>query len=380
MKLSLILLASLLNLARGGFMAELTGPLTADQECDGDEYDDFKQCLPAGVSLDEDKDVSIINRDLQYNTYWCRGCRGGEPRGTFCFTVCGGRRRLEEYTNLRHLQVVQPIDLGTCEHFALMAGSMATCTGGLNCDIGGGYLGVYPAAVTSVTGNFVGDIASTVDTAPCATDGLAAWTAGRTMASTSEAPMPTEIGGTTFTPGVYTHALAITIASSSANKVYLDAQDNPDAVFVFNVGTTLTTCAGSEIVLLNGAKKDHVFWVLGTALTMGAGSTMVGNVLAGTAITIGINGKIEGRAIAQTAVTCETGCTIETNNRYSAVAEFGAGEGSAECIEGADCTGTAGSTALGYATEIIGCLNGLWAASPDNCIGNTAEMTLVVYA
>jgi hypothetical protein len=104
MKLSLLLLASLLNLARGAFMAELTGSLTA-VSCTGDEYADFKQCLPADVT--DDKEVAIFSpgdRALQ-NTYWCRGCTGGAPRGTFCFTVCGGRRRLEEGTNLRHLQV-----------------------------------------------------------------------------------------------------------------------------------------------------------------------------------------------------------------------------------------------------------------------------------
>jgi hypothetical protein len=64
-------------------------------------------------------------------------------------------------------------------------------------------------------------------------------------------------------------------------QVYLDAGGDEDAVFIFNVGSTLTTCANSEIVLLNGAKKENVLWILGTALTMGADSTLVGTVLAG---------------------------------------------------------------------------------------------------
>jgi hypothetical protein len=352
------------------FMAELTGSLTADV-CTGDEYDDFKQCLPAGVSLDEDKDVSIVNRALQ-NTYWCRGCIYPAPRGTFCFTVCGAgnlRRRLEEHTNLRRLQV-QPIDLGTCEFFAAMAGTMATCTGSFDCDIVGGSLGIFPG--TSVTGNFVGDIElTTEDSAGCAVDGLAAWTAGRAMTGTT---MLADMAGKTFTPGVYTQGTSINI---SAGKVYLDAQGNSDAMFVFNVGTTLTTAASTEIVLLNGAKKDHVFWVLGTALTMGADSILVGNVLAGTAITIGTNGIIMGRAIAQTFVTCASQCTIESNNRYIADPVFNAGEGSAEYNAGV-YTGTAGSTALGYAQDIIACLEN----TPANylCLGEIANMNLVVYA
>jgi hypothetical protein len=364
MKLSLILLASLLNLARGGFMAELTGPLTGS--CEGTEYNDFKKCLPAGVNYDGDKEVSLFsfanNRALQ-NTYWCRGCRDGAPRGTFCFTACGGRsrRRLAEGTSLRHLQV-QPIALGTCEDFAVMAGDMATCNGSFDCDIIGGSLGLFPG--TSVSGNFVGDIA--LGSAGCAADGLAAWTAGRAMTGTT---MLAEMGDKTYTPGVYTHGSSINIA---AGKVYLDAQGDSDAVFVFNVGTTLTTCAGSEIVLLNGAKKDNVFWVLGTALTMGADSILIGNVLAGTDITIGTNGSIMGRAIAQSVLTCETHCTIATTGRFSA--EFRAGESSAEYNE-EEYSGTVGSAALQYAEEIIDCLS-----KTHLCLGDTKDMKLVVYA
>jgi hypothetical protein len=124
-------------------------------------------------------------------------------------------------------------------------------------------------------------------------------------------PLDAEIGGKTYTKGVHTHGSAINIALTD-DTVTLDAEDDPNAVFIFNVATTLTTAAGSKIVLKNGAKPSNIYWVLGTALTMGAESTLVGNVLAGTAITIGTNGRIDGRAMAQTAVTCETGCTIKT--------------------------------------------------------------------
>jgi hypothetical protein len=211
----------------------------------------------------------------------------------------------------------EPIVLGACEDFAVMAGSAATCTGSFECEVIGGFLGVYPG--TSYTGNFagefVGDITSTADPAACAVDGLAAWKTGTAM--TSEETMLSEMGGVTFTPGVYTHASAINIALANP-EVYLDADGDPLAVFIFNVGTTLTTCANSKVVLLNGARKENVFWVLGTALTMGADSTLVGNVLAGSAITIGTNAEIKGRAIAQTAVTCATACKIETSGRHSA--------------------------------------------------------------
>jgi hypothetical protein len=107
MKLHLLLLSSLFHLS-SGFMAELRGPLT-EAACTGEEYADFRHCAALGVAADQSipalneselDDIAFMNhgndddRRLQFN--WCRGCRGGAPRGTFCFTVCGGRRRLSE--------------------------------------------------------------------------------------------------------------------------------------------------------------------------------------------------------------------------------------------------------------------------------------------
>jgi hypothetical protein len=203
------------------------------------------------------------------------------------------------------------IDLGECTDFALMAGSTATCAGANDCTMIGGFLGVSPG--TAHTGNFVP--ASSQQTTPgsvrCATDGLAALNSGKSKAGAVN--MVAEMGGLTFGPGVYTHGSAINIALASP-VVTLDAGGNTDAVFIFVAGSTLTTCAGSKIVLKGGAKAENVYWVLGTALTMGADSILVGNVLAGSAITIGTNGKICGRAIAQTAVTCATACTVEIDD------------------------------------------------------------------
>jgi hypothetical protein len=192
-----------------------------------------------------------------------------------------------------------------------MAGSTATCAGAPDCTIVEGTLGVSPG--TSITGNFDANILPMDDAnADCAKDGLAAWKAGRAMSGTT---MLAEMRGLTFTSGVYVHGSAINVALStgSSTKVYLDAEGVPNAQFVFNIGTTLTTSANSEVVLLNGARADNVFWVLGTALTLGADSILVGNVLAGSAITMGTNAKIFGRAIAQTAVTCETACIVDSS-------------------------------------------------------------------
>ena len=142
----------------------------------------------------------------------------------------------------------------------------------------------------------------------CAADGLAALEAGLLM---HDQVMPTELGGVTFKAGTYSTADPVNIIL--ANPImYLDAEGNSDAVFIFNAAQTVITCTGSEIVLLNGAKAENVYWFLGAALTVGSDSTFVGNVLAKTAITVGTHSVLIGKAIAQTAVSCATGCTIGT--------------------------------------------------------------------
>ena len=185
-----------------------------------------------------------------------------------------------------------------------MAGSSASCTGSYDCDIPVGKLG----AGTAITGNFAGDILaidSNWDAAGCAKDGLAALTAGKAMAAGVN--LATVLDGLTFTPGTYTHASAIFIGFSNPTTVTLDGEADENAVFIFIAGTTLTTGIGNQIVLKNGAKAENVFWVIGTALTVGDGSIMFGTFLVGSAVTIGTNAKIWGRIIAQTAITCN-GC------------------------------------------------------------------------
>jgi hypothetical protein len=196
-----------------------------------------------------------------------------------------------------------------------MAGNTATCAGAPDCNIKGGRLGVSPG--TNLTGNFdiTGVPSYSYSQSDCADDGWSAWADGSSR--NGGITMHAEMGGLTFTPGFYSYGEGINIASNNP-KVVLDAEGDEDAVFIFHAGTTLTTCAGSQIVLQGGAKVENVFWVLGTALTMGGDSILVGIVLAGSAITIGTNGEIVGRAIAQSGVTCETACTVDSRRLNSA--------------------------------------------------------------
>jgi hypothetical protein len=308
-------------------------------------------------------DLGVCEDSLSVATATCAGAGApGDDRRLDTTIDLGGassvlrhqEENLEAADRQLNLFPLVTIDLGACEDFAVMAGAAATCAGAANCDIIGGYIGVSPG--TSITGNFQADIlAPNADSKVlCATDGLAAWNAGTAILNANT--MLAEMGGLTFTPGVYAHEV-INIALANP-KVYLDAQGDPNAIFIFNVGTTLTTCANSETVLVNGARKENVFWVLGTALTMGADSILVGNVLAGSAITIGTNGKILGRAIAQTAVTCETHCTVDSTATSVQITATGEAYGHHGACQGFNACGDAATCALaackdqGY-TELV---------------------------
>lgn len=103
--------------------------------------------------------------------------------------------------------------------------------------------------------------------------------------------------GDTLTPGVYAIAGNTTL---NLNLV-LNAQSDPNAVFIFQISGTLSTNAASEIILLNGAKACNVFWKVEGLVSMAAGSKMKGNVVANNgAINMNSNVELEGRALSTT--------------------------------------------------------------------------------
>jgi len=119
-----------------------------------------------------------------------------------------------------------------------------------------------------------------------------------------------DVVGQTLTTGVYKSSSSLAVSGD----VTLDAQGNPDAVFIFQISSTLTTGSGSRVVLANGAKACNVFWQVGSSATLGTNSVFKGNILALTSITITTGVNLEGRALARNgAVTLDadviTGCT-----------------------------------------------------------------------
>ena len=100
--------------------------------------------------------------------------------------------------------------------------------------------------------------------------------------------------GRTLTAGVYnsTSTMALTGA------VTLDAKGDPNAVFIFQIASTLTTGSASHVNLINGAQPCNVFWKLDAA-TLGTNSTFVGTILALTSISVQTGTTVEGHALAR---------------------------------------------------------------------------------
>ena len=206
--------------------------------------------------------------------------------------------------------------LGTAASFAVLGGSTVTNTGPTTI---GGNLGVAPGlAVTGFPPGIVtppGVIhAGDAVAGQAQTDLTTAynWLAG--LSSTGNLTGQ-DLGGLTLIPGVY----HFDSSAQLTGTLTLDAQNSNNAVWVFQIGSTLTTASASAVQVINGGPGDALYWQVGSAATLGTTTMFEGNILALESITLTTGAKIPcGRALAQTgAVTMDTnvistGCTATT--------------------------------------------------------------------
>jgi hypothetical protein len=126
-----------------------------------------------------------------------------------------------------------------------------------------------------------------------------------------------ELGGKTFTPGVYDFSSS----ASLTGNLTLDALGNPNAVFIFRTGSTLGTAAGATVSFTNGS-ADNVFWQVGSSATIGVGTHFIGNIIAKESITLNTGALLNGRAIALNgAVTMDSNTIYAGLNAVSPVPE-----------------------------------------------------------
>ena len=203
-----------------------------------------------------------------------------------------------------------PIDLGSAESFAILAGAGITISGATTVV---GDIGIYPASTVAGLANAA--LTGTVhagDTAAHAaqTALIAAYAdaAGRTPTSIF-APIY-DLGGQTFLPGVYHDSTSLAITGT----VTLDAHGNPNAVWIFQAGTTLITSSGSQVILTGGAQAANVFWQVGTSATLGSQSIFVGDILAQQSATLNSGASVLGRILAEQGAVTLDGNSIHVSS------------------------------------------------------------------
>ncbi|UJR12316.1 hypothetical protein I4U23_016493 [Adineta vaga] len=191
---------------------------------------------------------------------------------------------------------------GRCANFSIQAGTAVSFNGGPT-SVGTGSVGVAPG--TAITGNFVqGTGFSEACTAPaidCTADELISYgylkgiTCTNTLANS-------DLAGITLSPGVYCTGSGF--FTLTAGNLYLDAEGDANAQFIFQTATTVITSANTKIILLNGALVKNIYWQVGTSVTLGLGSSFMGQILAYVSITVGGGVTVVGRLYAQAAVSC----------------------------------------------------------------------------
>jgi hypothetical protein len=85
----------------------------------------------------------------------------------------------------------------------------------------------------------------------------------------------------------------------SAGNVTLDAQADPNAVFIFQIGSSLTTIGSTQVILAGGAQAKNVFWQVSSSATLGTNSIFQGTIMALQSITLDTGATLTGRALAR---------------------------------------------------------------------------------
>lgn len=193
-----------------------------------------------------------------------------------------------------------PVALGSAGTFSVLAGTAVVNTGATTMT---GDLGVSPG--TQVTGFGPGSYDGTLHagdlTAELAqADLLAALTDASSR--TPDTQIVGDLASTTFHVGVHHSTAALTLTG----MVTLDAEGDPNAVFIFQTDAAFNTTTASSVNLVNGAQPSNVFWSVAGAATTGDNSDLAGTILAEGAITLGADSSLTGHALSRDTVTLAT--------------------------------------------------------------------------
>ncbi len=208
--------------------------------------------------------------------------------------------------------VEAPLQLGAASPFAILAGSEITSvpTSAIT-----GNVGLSPAARSFITGLTAPEVKGTIYAASdggavavmltqAKSDLTTAYNdaAGRGPGAVDEANA--DLGGLTLAPGLYNSSGTLAITGN----LTLDAQGNSDAVFIFQIASSLTVAPGAQVILSGGANPANIYWQVGTSAALGTTSILQGTILAAQSITLATGATLDGRALAMNG-----GVTLEAN-------------------------------------------------------------------
>jgi hypothetical protein len=192
------------------------------------------------------------------------------------------------------------------DNFAVLAATTITNTGATTIL---GDIGVSPG--TSITGFPPGTLSGvlhTGDYVSSAGESTARLLYNALAAYPTSTVVSGDLGGRTLGPGVYTSTSTLGITG----LLTLDAGGNPNAVFIFQLGSALTTAASnSTVIMINGGNPGNVLWQVGSSATLGVNTTFVGTIVASASISCGAGASIAGRLLALSgAITLDSNSIV----------------------------------------------------------------------
>lgn len=229
----------------------------------------------------------------------------GTTAGSYPGTVRASSGTLAGFASVTVQAPPPPPPLGAAASHGILAGTQITCVNGGNI---GADVGVSPGNTLTGFGPCTYSGVANLGNGVAAQAQLDLTTAYNTLAGMACPPanaIVADLGGTTLAAGVYCTASGINVTGT----LTLNGGGDPNAVFVFQAGSSLTTAG--NVVLINGAQARNVFWQVGSSATIGTASAWQGNILALSSITLVDTATLLGRALARNgAVSLGTNNTI----------------------------------------------------------------------
>ena len=273
----------------------------------GSEMFTKKETVPMKTTKQSPRDLSGARSMAEARR---RGTRGVRPFALTALTAlmaagCSPQTPNQAQGVGQATDALKQTVLGTAQSFAVLAGSTVTNTGAstvhgnLGVDPGLAITGFPPGLITGGTVHAGDAVALQAENdTTTAYDALAG--EAPTLDLTGQ-----DLGGKTLTPGVY----HFSSSAELTGVLTLNAEGDPNATFVFQIGSTLTTVSHSSVIVLNGGQDCNIFWQVGSSATLGTTTAFKGNILALTSITLNTGATVSGRTLARNAAV-----TMDTNS------------------------------------------------------------------